>query len=105
MRARAVWFVVMAAAAAVLMASPGYAQIGQGRLAGVVTDAQGAVLPGVTVTASSPSLIGTRTAVTEADGKYLFPGMPSGAYKLSFDLQGFKKFDRDNIVVVLGQTI
>jgi hypothetical protein len=97
--------VVVFAATAVLLASPGYAQIGQGRLAGVVTDAQGAVLPGVTVTASSPTLLGTRTAVTEADGKYLFPGVPSGAYKLTFELQGFKKFERDNIVAVLGQTI
>ena len=97
--------VVVLAAAAVLLASPGYGQIGQGRLAGIVTDAQGAVLPGVTVTASSSTLIGTRTAVTEADGKYLFPGMPSGSYKLTFELQGFKKFERDNIVAVLGQTI
>src|SRR4029077_9933910 len=40
-----------------------------------------------------------------ADGRYLFPGMPSGTYKVGFDLQGFKKLDRDNIVVVLGQTI
>src|SRR6266545_1340765 len=76
--------------------SSAFAQIGQGRLTGVVTDAQGAVLPGVTVTATSPSQIGVRTAVTENDGKYLFPGMPSGTYKLAFDLQGFKKLERDN---------
>ncbi len=87
------------------MASPAYAQIGQGRLAGTVTDAQGAVLPGVTVTATSPSLIGQRTTVTQADGTYLFPGMPSGVYKLTFELSGFKPFDRDNIAVILGQTI
>jgi hypothetical protein len=105
MRSRAVWFVVMAAAAGVLMAAPGYAQIGQGRLTGTVSDAQGAVLPGVTVTATSPSQIGVRTTVTEADGKYLFPGMPSGTYKLTFELQGFRKLERDNIAVVLGQTI
>jgi hypothetical protein len=105
MRSRAAWFVVMAAAAGLLAAAPGYAQITQGRLAGTVVDAQGAVLPGVTVTVSSPALIGTRTAVTEADGKYLIPGMPSGTYKLSFDLQGFKKFERDNVAVILGQTI
>ena len=104
MRSRAA-FLVVAAVAAVLMASPGYAQIGQGRLTGTVSDAQGAVLPGVTVTATSPSQIGVRTTVTEADGKYLFPGMPSGAYKLAFDLQGFRKMERDNVLVVQGQTI
>jgi hypothetical protein len=105
MKSRAAFLVVIAAAAAVLMASPGYAQIGQGRLTGTVTDAQGAVLPGVTVTATSPSQMGIRTAVTEADGKFLFPGMPSGSYKLTFELQGFRKIERGDIAVVLGQTI
>ena len=104
MRSRAVWLVIVAIAC-VLMASPGYAQIGQGRLTGTVTDAQGAVLPGVTVTATSPAQIGVRTALTEADGRFLFPGMPSGTYKLTFELQGFRKIDRDNVIVVLGQTI
>src|SRR6476659_9345687 len=95
---------VVALAIGVLMASPGYAQLSQGRLAGVVTDAQGAVLPGVTVTATSPSLIGVQTTVTQADGRYMFPSLPSGTYKVSFDLAGFKKVERDNIAVVLGQT-
>src|SRR5712691_9696773 len=104
MRSSAVWLVIVAIAC-VLMASPGYAQIGQGRLTGTVTDAQGAVLPGVTVTATSPAQIGVRTAMTEADGRFLFPGMPSGTYKLTFELQGFRKIDRDNVIVVLGQTI
>jgi hypothetical protein len=87
------------------MTSPGYAQIGQGRLTGSVTDAQGAVLPGVTVTATSPSLIGVQTTVTQADGRYIFPALPSGTYKVVFDLAGFRKVERDNIIVVLGQTI
>jgi len=105
MRSRAVFLLAVAAAVAMLVPSAALAQIGQGRLTGTVTDAQGAVLPGVTVTATSPSQIGARTTVTEADGKYLFPGMPSGTYKLTFELQGFRKIERDNITVVLGQTI
>jgi hypothetical protein len=87
------------------LAAPALAQIGQGRLTGVVTDAQGAVLPGVTVTATSPALIGTQTSVTEADGRYRFPSLPSGTYKLRFELSGFQALERDNIQVVLGQTI
>src|SRR6185436_19790950 len=105
MRSRAVFLLAVAAAVAMLVPSAALAQIGQGRLTGTVSDAQGAVLPGVTVTATSPSQIGARTTVTEADGKYLFPGMPSGTYKLTFELQGFRKIERDNITVVLGQTI
>jgi len=103
-RARTGWFVALAAVV-LLSAAPASAQISQGRLTGTITDAQGAVLPGVTVTASSPSLIGTRTAVTEADGKFILVSMPSGVYKLTFDLQGFRQFVRENVQVVLGQTI
>lgn len=96
---------VLTALLVVGLAFPAAAQITQGRIAGSVADAQGAVLPGVTVTATSPALIGTRTTVTQADGKYMFPAMPTGVYKLTFELEGFKKVERDNINVTLGQTI
>src|SRR5258708_3649856 len=81
------------------------AQITQGRLNGLVTDSQGAVLPGVTVTATSPSLIGMQSTVTQPDGRFLFPALPSGTYKLVFELSGFQKLTRENIQVVTGQTI
>src|SRR5258708_22891758 len=82
-----------------------YAQIGQGRLAGRVTDTQGAVLPGVTVTVTSPALIGVQSTVTEANGKYIFPALPSGTYTVVFELSSFQKLNRENIVLVTGQTI
>src|SRR5687768_9528963 len=88
-----------------LLAVSASAQIGQGTLTGVVTDAQGAVLPGVTVTATSPALIGSRTTTTEVDGRYRLPQLPSGVYKLRFDLSGFSSLERDNLQVVIGQTI
>ena len=84
--------IVVMLAVALLMASRGSAQISQGRIAGTVTDAQGAVLPGVTVTATSPSLIGARTAVTA--GRRQLPvsrRMPSGTYKLTFELVGLQE--------------
>ena len=49
-----------------------FAQLDASRLIGVVRDAQGAVLPGVTVTATSPALIGSQAATTEASGAYRF---------------------------------
>ena len=104
MRTKTAWLVVLALAG-LLSAVPASAQICQGRLTGTVTDAQGAVLPGVTVTVTSAALIGTRNTVTEADGKYMFAALPSGTYKVTFDLQGFKQTVRENIQVVLGQTI
>jgi hypothetical protein len=89
-----------------LSAAPSvYAQITQGRLSGTVSDAQGAVLPGVTVTVTSPALIGVQSTVTQADGRFLFPALPSGTYRLVFDLTGFQKLTRENVQVVLGQTI
>ncbi len=49
-----------------------------GAIEGTVTDQDKAPLPGVTVTLSSPKLMGTRTAVTDADGAYRFPALPPG---------------------------
>jgi hypothetical protein len=81
------------------------AQLEQGRLTGIVTDTQGAVLPGVTVTATSPSLLGANTTVTQADGRYLFPSLPSGRYALQFELAGFRTVRRENVLLALGQTL
>ena len=89
----------------VLLGTTAFAQMTQGRLIGTVADAQGAVMPGVTVTATSPALIGAQSTVTEANGKYLFPSLPSGTYRLTFDLSGFQKVNRENINVGSGQTI
>src|SRR5262245_29641576 len=87
------------------VAVPATAQITPGRLTGLVTDTQGAILPGATVSATSPALIGVQTTVTQPDGKFLFPALPSGTYKLVFELSGFQKLTRENIQVTIGQTI
>ena len=50
-----------------------------GTIQGKVTDAGDLVLPGVTVTATSPSMIGAQTQVTGANGTYRFPAVPPGA--------------------------
>jgi outer membrane receptor protein involved in Fe transport len=56
---------------------------------GTALDAQGGVLPGVLVTASSPALQGVRTATTDENGVYLLRGLPSGEYTIKFELSGF----------------
>src|ERR1044072_5995304 len=84
---------------------PAAAQVEQGRLLGTAKDAQGGVLPGVTVTATSPALIGQRTAVTEPDGRFLLTNLASGPYSLKFELQGFQPFIRQNIVLTQGSTL
>ena len=91
--------------AGLFCAASAFAQGQSTNLVGVVTDAQGGVLPGVTVTATSPALIGSRTAVTEVNGTYRFPSLPEGTYQLSFELSGFQTYKRTNIVLSLGQTL
>ena len=75
-----------------------------GTIQGRVTDAQGAVLPGVTVTATSPSALGAQTAVTSETGNYRFPALPPGTYELSFELSGFNGLKRSGVSISLGFT-
>ena len=99
------WRLALLLAMGLAIAAPAAAQVDQGRLTGTVTDAQGGVLPGVTVTAKSPALIGLRTTVTEADGKYSIGSLPSGPYELTFELSGFQAFKRAGIILGLGQIL
>src|SRR5215472_19324470 len=82
-----------------------HAQINPSHLTRTVKDAQGAVLPGVTVTATSPALIGTQSVISEANGEYRFPNLPAGTYVLTFELSGFQTLKRENIVLAVGQTL
>lgn len=75
-----------------------------GTIQGRITDAQGAVLPGVTVTATSPSLLGQQTTVTSETGNYRFPAVPPGTYAVSYGLAGFNTVRRDAIQITLGFT-
>ena len=64
--------------------------LAQGTITGVVKDTSGAVLPGVTVEASSPALIErVRTAVTDGSGQYRIVDLRAGEYAVTFTLTGF----------------
>jgi hypothetical protein len=75
------------------------------KITGKVTDAQGAPLPGVSIEAISPKLVGKATAVTDAAGEYRIFSLPSGLYDVTFTLQGFKTLKREGIIVQLSQNI
>ena len=87
------------------MAAPAAAQEFRGRINGVARDNSGAVLPGVTVTASSPALIQPQIAVTDSDGSYRLIALPAGTYTLTFELPGFKTLKREGIRVVIATTL
>ena len=72
--------------------------LAQGTLTGTVKDESGAVLPGVTVEASSPVLIEkVRTALTDSAGQYRIVGLNPGTYSLTFTLPGFNVVRREGI--------
>jgi hypothetical protein len=75
-----------------------------GTIQGRVTDSSSAMLPGVTVTASSTSMIGTQTQVTNENGSYRFPAVPPGVYELTFELAGFNSVKRAGVQISLGFT-
>lgn len=61
-----------------------------GTLSGTVTDQDGLVLPGVTVTVTSPALQGARSTVTDGNGVYTLRGLPPGDYQVRFELSGLR---------------
>src|SRR5713226_6783248 len=88
---------VAVAAWVTLLPSAVYAQV---TLAGTVKDASSAVLPGVTVEASSPVLIErTRTATTDATGQYRIESLQPGTYSVTFTLAGFSTLKRDEVIL------
>jgi hypothetical protein len=82
-----------------------WAQSETGNIAGVVRDASGAVLPGVTVEAASPALIEkVRTVVTDGQGLYRIVDLRPGVYSVTFTLPGFSTFVRDGVTLGTGFT-
>src|SRR5262245_15884271 len=89
-----------------LLAAPGliHAQ-GLGTIAGVVRDASGAVLPGVTVEVASPALIEkSRTAITNESGQYTVVSLPPGIYIVTFSLPGFSTTKREGLEMLANFT-
>ena len=71
----------------------------QRTLSGVVRDAGGSILPGVSVRATSPALAEPRSALTNGEGRYSFGDLPDGTYTLTFALPGFVVITRSDIVL------
>lgn len=85
-----------------LIAAPdaAFAQRGTGTIAGTARDVTGAVLPGVTVEASSPALIEkVRSVVTDETGQYKLVELRPGQYSVTFSLSGFSTIKRDGIAL------
>ncbi len=88
-----------------LVASPAAGQGTQAGILGRVVDEGGGVLPGVSVTVSSPSLqTGTRTEITNEVGEFTMRPLPVGVYTVNFELPGFRSVRREDIRLTTGFT-
>ena len=87
-----------------LLALPLSAQEQTAGVAGIVKDASGSVLPGVTVEINGPNLAGTATSVTDSRGRYRFPSLPPGPYTVTANLDGFQPSSVPNVRLQLGQS-
>jgi hypothetical protein len=87
----------------VLCAWPAAAQEQRAALEGTVKDNTGAVLPGATVTVKGPSVPAGVTALTDANGNYRFPALPTGLYDVSAELTGFAVAKVSSVDLALGQ--
>ena len=91
-----------AALALAFLAAPTAAQL-TGRLAGQVLDADGAPLPGTTVTVNSPNLMGSRSEFADTDGAFSFRALPPGTYTVEARLDGFVPQQRSEVEVRLSR--
>ncbi len=86
------------------LVSPAMTQEQSGSIQGVVRDAQGGVLPGVSVEARSTRNAGVVTSVTDTNGSFRFPALPPGSYEFTAALTGFSPA-KSAATVVLGQLL
>src|SRR5262245_56916912 len=99
------WIRTVAGAAlgVVLAASAASAQAPTGTILGGVKDAQGAVVPGATITATNLGTRYARSTVTDAEGEYALRHLPVGHYSLTVSLAGFKNFTQTGILLEVGR--
>jgi hypothetical protein len=98
---------LLAASVVVVLMSPdvAWSQAATSGIAGVVRDASGAVIPGVTVETASPALIEkVRSVITDGEGQYKIVDLRPGVYSVTFSLTGFTTFKRDGLELPPGFT-
>lgn len=81
------------------------AQTNTGAISGLVVDSSGGVLPGATIRASHPDTGFTVDRVTDAQGRFFLPALPTGSWDLTAELPGFRPATLTDVVLELGRTI
>jgi hypothetical protein len=94
-------FSAILAALSLFVSVAAFAQATTGTLAGRLVDAQGLAVPGATVTVTGPQ--GSRSFVSDGEGRFSAPLLTPGIYDVRAELQGFKSVDIQDVTVSLGQ--
>jgi hemoglobin/transferrin/lactoferrin receptor protein len=98
------WGVVLAASLSAAVPAPALAQAAEATITGTVRDAQGAVLPGVTLTALNIASGRQVGVVSDGEGKYSVSGLAPGSYRVGASLAGFSEQGR-SLTVGAGETV
>jgi outer membrane receptor protein involved in Fe transport len=91
--------------ALLVVSTPLFAQERTGSIAGTIKDSSGGILPGATIQATSPSLVGVQTAISDSQGNYRFPALTPGLYEITATLQGFTVSRAANVRLAIGQLL
>jgi hypothetical protein len=97
-------FLWLLVAVCLATAVPAMAQSGRGTLTGTVNDANGAVIPGASLSLREASTGSVYAAVSSAQGIYTFPVLPPGTYNLTVTDPGFNTYTQNGISVYVGST-
>src|SRR3954469_25404263 len=89
----------------VMLGTVGFAQTNTGRITGLVTDATGAVIPGVEVTVRNPATGLSRNTLTNESGNYQVPLLPPAVYSVQVALTGFSTEIRDGVTVQVDSVL
>ena len=103
--ARLVAVVALTAAATWGIPAPAAGQALYGSIVGNITDSQGAIMPGVTVTATNTGTGAKVEAITDSDGAYTLRNLLPGTYDLSATLSGFRSHEQKAIPVTAGNPV
>ena len=88
-----------------LLSVAAFAQSDRGTMTGAVLDTSGAVIPGVSITATHVETGARHETVSTETGNYTLAQLPAGVYQLSAELPGFKRYVRQGITVLVAQTL
>src|SRR5580765_4796401 len=88
-----------------LSSANGFAQTSNATLGGTVSDATGALIPGVTITATNTQTGIVTTVVSNETGAYQFASLQTGTYKVSAELPGFQTQAYNNVVLGVSQQV